>query len=331
MHREVGFQRIAGTPARVGATPASFVERTKQELRELRRCERDGPMTSHGLPPLGHQRIWRILARSRGKSGGSRASAVYTVSTCFARGFDPLFPRQDWSYQAQLAHTPSVCARGRAGRGRPPFVLSGIEEPAPAHQRKDRQNRLLGNCRRRSCHLAASRPTAKSCRSGSRCVRESSFWPRSPEPRGTLRSPLGACDACGESRSGPSGGRSDVTPGGGRKRNTRREPAPRLLRRLASSPRRSSERAAPRSVSRAASRPSQSKLGCESGPRCCRFLQGVRASRVRRPPRSRSGWWRYEARLPHGAGRPLRRARVRRSTVPCPRSWADSQVGEGRG
>src|ERR1700693_3349477 len=62
MHREVGFQRIASTSTGVRAMPASLVKRAKQELRELRRCERHRPMTPYGLPSLGHQRVRGILS-----------------------------------------------------------------------------------------------------------------------------------------------------------------------------------------------------------------------------------------------------------------------------
>ena len=61
-----------------------------------------------------------------------------------------LFLHRDRFCRAEPWHTPRVSARGRAGHGSTTRRRRRREEPTPTHQRKDRQDGLLGMTTRRS-------------------------------------------------------------------------------------------------------------------------------------------------------------------------------------
>ena len=158
VHRHVSVQRIAGAAARVGTPARALVERAKQELRELARCERDGSLAPGGVPPLGNQRKWWILCEEPKQIGRLEGEAMRAMR-CRARRE----PRSCFLSQMGLPQR-DPCISGAGGRveeqvmRRPFFVLDAVEELTPTHQRKDRQNRSLGKSGHRGYELNCRPP-----------------------------------------------------------------------------------------------------------------------------------------------------------------------------
>ena len=189
MHREVGLQRITGAPARVGTPPAAFVERAKQKLRELARCEWDDALPPDGFA-AGRKPKHRVdpRVRSRVEIWRLKGEAWHAVHCRPRRRLS-----FKWSYRIGLTQSnpriplTSACVEEQVVSG-PHFMVVAVRG---AHTNSSAQGPQESLSRRGQASQLLSRPPGAQSpsRAGGEANhgRGSSFWPRSPELRGAVR------------------------------------------------------------------------------------------------------------------------------------------------